>query len=230
MKGELRLFATPTSIDESDEYVDETYEFEVNNQTSSLTPVTSLTAVTGKSNSTAGYSGLTISLETAITKGYFEGTNYKVVNDGMFALKVDQAGTSITSPSQYNVEFDYKLINSKSRQRSFDPTSITSQTLSLWLDANDLSTITYSSGTTISSWTDKSNRFTNNSWTQLNPTGANATTGTFSNGMKHVYFPFYAILGNFNSSIYNLLNNSNCTAFIVSQMQPRSGPAPIGGN
>ena len=229
MKGELRLFATPTSIDESDEYVDETYEFEVNNQTSSLTPVTSLTAVTGKSNSTAGYSGLTISLEAAITKGYFEGTNYKVVNDGMFALKVDQAGTSITSPSQYNVEFDYKLINSKSRQRSFDPASITSQTLSLWMDANDLSTITYSSGTTISSWTDKSNRFTNNSFTQLNSTGANATTGTFSNGMKHVYLPFYAILGNFNSSIYNLLNNSNCTAFIVSQMQPRSGPAPNRG-
>jgi Concanavalin A-like lectin/glucanases superfamily len=68
------------------------------------------------------------------------------------------------------------------RVAPFDPTQVSG--CSIWLDASDLTTITYSSGSNISSWIDKSGNA--NHATQ--PTGSNQPTYGSANGQNYVFF------------------------------------------
>ena len=222
MRGEVKVTGTPSDITYSNEYADEIFEFEVNNQTSALDPVVSIAKVGGKSKSTPNFNSLDLTIQTATPSTYYVGNEEKYINDGMFAYKIDQSSMPSMGKINYNLKVNYSLIHDKTRSRiPFDPNSITSGDLVLWLDPNDASTITKDANDFVTIAADKSNFYSN---IYLGAAGGQTTTpklSTLPNSNNSAFFFDHNIgsqmLWSTNFSLYRIPYYEDSTMFVVHQ-------------
>jgi len=227
MSGEIQLTGSPESTTSADQFAEETFEFEINNQGTSLQPTATITNVSGKSRSTSDFNNLDLDIVTATPSTYYDATEEKYINDGMFAFKVDQSTMPNIGKVNYNLKMDYRLIHSKNRSRiPFNPTAMTSADCVLWLDPNDISTINFSGGN-VSQISDKANFFiptpiyytsaggnstlptyVSPSWTQKNGLYFNGSTDM----LRNTEFSLYRIPYFENSTIFVVYRASTSTA------------------
>lgn len=135
------------------------------------------------------------------------------IGDGSFCFKINTQQISNLGNVDWTISFKYTLTGLQNLGRSigsriFSPTSITG--CLLWLDAQDPSTITHSSGS-VSQWDDKSG---NNHDVVIALSGGNPT---YSQLLYDAYIEFGGTdvaMINFDSSLYNYNASAN-TIFVV---------------
>lgn len=230
LRGEVRIMGTPRSTSWTSQYVDNTYNIEVNNQTTSLDPTTSISLSTGKSNNSVQFNNFDFDIETATAETYFDSNqNEKYINDGMFGFKIDQSSMNNLGVIDYNVEVNYSIIHNKTRQRiPFAPTQLSD--CRIWLDASDPSTMTWGPVTQqdLAIWSNKG--LAGGSFSAISDgTSIQYPAYVDLDGHKAIYFSYFDTLRSTNSNIIYMPNNSDTTTFVVFKMQPRTGPAPTSG-
>ena len=162
IKGEVKIIGTPEGTANATEYADETFEFEVNNQGTTLYPSVTISNVATKSNSTPNFNNLDLEIKNGSPSTYYNGSTEEYINDGMFAFKIDQSTMPNMGKVNYNLKAEYSLINSKSRSRiPFNPTTMTSADCVCWLDPNDSTSVTTGTGGVVTTLADKSGFFSN---------------------------------------------------------------------
>ena len=229
LRGEVKVQGSPNNVDYYDQFAEETYQIEVNNQSPQLNPITSISSISGKSNSTANFNNLDVNIKSALATMYTDSKgDLQPVCDGMFAIEIDQTTMPNMGNVNYNIEIDYTLIKDGLQSRSpFNPTDMTTATCKLWLDATDRSSFTFSSGDNITHWDDKANFF---SGVQFSNFGTDYPEYTTIDGVNPaVYFENNDILRTTNSSVYGLPNNNNTQIFAVFKGDTRTNPSPPAG-
>ena len=155
-------------------------------------------------------SSITFSFTPPTTSGTISGYRFSVNGQPVTGTGGPSAYTisGLSAGQQYSINMVANIVSSSTTitttSVTFAPTSVTG--CSLWLDAADTATITYSSGSNVSQWSDKSGL--GNNATQSTSTSQPISGSVSTNGKNVLNFTG-------KSMIYPTINNTTITVFCI---------------